>query len=55
MNQQTDLNIKNFDGFENIKAYVVYRDIPFQYFFAKRSYVGYADKKNKGITLLVIR
>ena len=42
----TDANIQNFDGFHNLNAYIVYRHLAPYYFFAKRTYIGYADKSS---------
>ena len=41
----TDENLQKFEGFGNLNARIVYRSLAPQYFFAHRSYIGYADKK----------
>jgi len=45
LTQTTDRNIQNFVGFVNLTAEIVYRSLAPQYFFAHRTYIGFADKK----------
>ena len=40
----TDEIIKNYKGFNDLNASIVYRPLPWQYSFASKSYIGYADK-----------